>query len=53
MKTEDLLNVLSMLKDKTGDLKLIMDDIQQLAEHLTEASKVGKRILQRIEEIKK
>ncbi len=53
MKTEDLLGILNMLKDKTGEVKSIMDDLQQLAEHLAEASKIGKRIIQKVEEIKK
>lgn len=53
MKTEELLNLISTLKDKTGEIKSIMDDIQLLAEHLSEASKIGKRIIQSVEEIKK
>lgn len=53
MKTEDLFNFISMLKDKTTEIKAIMDDFSQFAEHLVEASKIGHRILQRVEEIKK
>ena len=53
MKTEDILSYISILKDKTGEIKAIMDDLQQLAECLAEASKIGKRIVQKVEEIKK
>ncbi len=53
MKTEDLLNLISMVKDKTGEVKLIMDDFQRLTEHLVEVAKIGKSIVQRVEEIKK
>jgi hypothetical protein len=53
VKTEDMLKFFSMLQNKTGELKAIMDDIQQFSEHLAEASKIGKRILQKVEEIKK
>ena len=53
MKTEDILNLISTLKDKTGEVKSIMDDLQRLAEHLAEAAKIGKSIVQKVEEIKK
>jgi len=53
MKTEDLLNLISMLKDKTSEVKAIMDDFQQFAEHLAEAARIGKSIIQKVEEIKK
>jgi len=53
VKTEDILNIISSLKDKTGEVKLIMDDLQHLAEHLAEAAKIGKAIIQKVEEIKR
>ncbi len=53
MKTDEILSILSMLKDKTGTIKEIMDDLAHFAEHVSEAAKIGKSIMQRIEEIKK
>jgi len=53
MKTEDILSLVIALKDKTGDIKAIMDDFQKFAEYLVEASKIGKTIIQKVEEIKK
>jgi len=53
MKTEDILNLISMLKNKTGEAKTIMDDFQRFAEHLAEAAKIGKDIIQKVEEIRK
>ncbi len=53
MKTEEILNFIVTLQNKTGDIKAIMDDLQKFAEHLVEASKIGKVIIQKVEEIKK
>ncbi len=53
MKTEDILNLISTLKDKTGDVMAIMDDLQHFAAHIAEAAKIGKEIIQKVEEIKK
>lgn len=52
MSKPDILELISMIKDKTGEVKAIVDDLQQLAEHMTEIAKIGKRILQRVEDIK-
>ncbi len=53
MKTEEILNLIMMLKDKTGEVKMIMDDFQQFTEHLSEAAKIGKNIIEKVEKIKK
>lgn len=53
MKTDDILNLLLMFKDKTTDVKLIMDDFQKFALHLAEAAKIGKEMIEKVEKIKK
>jgi len=53
MKTEDILNLISTFKNKTGEVKSIMDDLQRFAEHLAEAARIGKIIVEKVEEIRK
>ena len=60
MKTEDILGLISLVKNKTVEVKLIMDDIQDISERMStiaknigEVAKLVKNIVQKVEEIKK
>ncbi len=59
MKTEDLLSLISILKDKTVDVKSILTEIQSLSEQFSimaisigEIARLAKNIVGKIEKIK-
>ncbi len=53
MKTDDILSLILTFKDKTTELKSIMDDFQELADHLSKVAVIGKSMIEKFEKIKK
>jgi hypothetical protein len=60
MKTEDILNIISLVRDRAEDVKSILDDVQRvsnifadIATGLAELSKLAKGIVVKIEGLKR
>ena len=60
MKTEDILAILSLVRNKTGEVKLIIEYVQEISERLSviaknigEVASLFKNIIESVEDISK